>query len=77
MGNTKRQKRVASFDKGLSVDGRRLYKPVNKRAKAYAKAIKAKRGLSVAQLKTIKVLGKHKVVVYDNPLSNHFTTARV
>lgn len=65
------KKRVASFDKAGKV-----YKPVNKRAKAYAAEFKVKT-LTVKQLHQIKEHGKHRVVVYDSPLSTHFTEAKV
>lgn len=81
MGNTVKQAkkvkklRVASFDV-YKVKQVRTFKPVNKRAKAYAKALGVKT-LSVKQLREVKAQGKHRVVVYDNPLSTHFTAARV
>lgn len=74
MGST-RKKRVASFDV-YKVKQVRVFKPVNKRAKAYAKALGVKE-LTVKQLRSIKEQGKHRVVVYDNPLSTHFTAAKV
>lgn len=75
MGNVKRQKRVASFDT-IKVNGKRTFKPVNKRAKAYASAYKVK-ALSLSQVREVRELGKHRVVVYDNPLSSHFLAVKV
>ena len=68
-------KRVASFDV-FKVKQVRTFKPVNKQAKAYAKALGVK-VLTVKQVREVKALGKHKVVVYDDVLSTHFTVVKV
>jgi hypothetical protein len=77
MGSTRKQ-RVASFDV-YKVKRVRTFKPINKRAKTYANALGLRKGehLSVKQIKQIRTLGKHRVVVYDNPLSTHFTVVKV
>lgn len=69
-----RKQRVASFD---VIKGKvRTFKPVNKRAKAYAAALGVKT-LSVKQIREVKALGKHKVVVYESSLSTVFHAVKV
>lgn len=69
-----RKQRVASFD---VVKGKvRTFKPVNKRAKAYAATLEVKI-LSVKQIREVKALGKHKIVVYESPLSSVFHAVKV
>lgn len=72
---SRRKLRVASFDV-YKVKNVRTFKPVNKRAKEYAKKLGVK-VLTVKQIREIKEAGKHRVVVYDNPLSTHFTAVKV